>query len=162
MQVLTRSVSRTFPKVRLVGPDLNEIVAIETVFSQADELGLDVVMVSDKSDPPVVRIEDFKKLQYEAKKAKAKRKTTSELKEIQLKVNITDHDLATKIAAMEKFLKRGDKVKVMVRLKGRERETPERASHLLDKVNEKVVCKFSRVPGPIAIAILEPTAGAKD
>ncbi len=125
---------------------------------QAEEQGLDLVIVSDKSDPPVVRIQDFKKLEYEKKKARAKQSRTSELKEIQLKVNISDHDLQTKINAIKKFLERGDKVKLSVRLKGRERETPERATALIKKVEASVECKVSRLPGPMTIAILESTA----
>jgi translation initiation factor IF-3 len=148
--------ARSVPRVRLVGEGTNEIVPTEFAFKQADEQGLDLVIVSDKSDPPVVRIQDYKKLEYEKKKAKQGKTRTSELKEIQLKVNISDHDLQTKISAIKRFLERGDKVKLMVRLKGRERESPERAQILIQKVQDQVVCKMSRVPGPIAIAILEP------
>lgn len=154
--MLTRAMARSVPRVRLVGEGTNEIVPTEFAFKQADEQGLDLVIVSDKSDPPVVRIQDYKKLEYEKKKAKQGKTRTSELKEIQLKVNISDHDLQTKISAIKRFLERGDKVKLMVRLKGRERESPERAHLLIQKVQDQVTCKMSRVPGPIAIAILEP------
>lgn len=158
MDVFTRAMARQVPRVRLVGPDSNEVVPTEMAIRQAEEQGLDLVIVSDKSDPPVVRIQDFKKLEYEKKKARAKQSRTSELKEIQLKVNISDHDLQTKINAIKKFLERGDKVKISVRLKGRERESPERASALIKKVSESVECKVSRLPGPMTIAILEATA----
>jgi translation initiation factor IF-3 len=156
---MTRAMARTFPRVRLVGEGSNEIVPTEMAIRQADDQGLDLVIVSDKSDPPVVRIQDFKKLEYEKKKARQTKTRTSELKEIQLKVNISDHDLQTKISAIKRFLERGDKVKLSVRLKGRERETPERATALINRVAETVQCKVSRVPGPMTIAILE--AGAK-
>lgn len=155
MDVFTRAMARQVPRVRLVGESTNEVVPTEFAIRQAEEAGLDLVIVSDKSDPPVVRIQDFKKLEYEKKKARAKQARTSELKEIQLKVNISDHDLQTKINAIKKFLERGDKVKLSVRLKGRERETPERAAALLKKVSESVECKVSRIPGPMTIAILE-------
>ena len=153
---MTRALSRQFPRVRLVGEGSNEIVPTEMALRQADEAGLDLVVVSDKSDPPVVRIQDFKKLEYEKKKEKKKHVASSELKEIQLKVNISDHDLTTKINAIRRFLERGDKVKVTVRLKGRERESPERAQALIGRVATAVECKMSRLPGPITIAILEP------
>ena len=97
MDIITRAMARTFPKVRLVGEGSNEIVSTEFALNQADEVGLDLVVVSDKSDPPVVRIQDYKKLEYEKKKAKQTKQKSSELKEIQLKVNISDHDLQTKI-----------------------------------------------------------------
>jgi translation initiation factor IF-3 len=147
--------ARSFPKVRLVGEGSNEIVPTEMALRQADEQGLDLVIVSDKSDPPVVRIQDYKKLEYEKKKAKATQGRTSELKEIQLKVNISDHDLETKISAIRRFLERGDKVKVTVRLKGRERESPERAQSLITRVSQSVECKMSKLPGPMTMAILE-------
>jgi translation initiation factor IF-3 len=149
--------ARQVPRVRLVGEEYNEIVPTEVAIRQADELGLDLVIVSDKSDPPVVRIQDFKKLEYEKKKARQGKTKSSELKEIQLKINISDHDLQTKINAIKKFLERGDKVKLMVRLKGREREAPERAQQLIQRVVDVVPCKVSRVPGPMSIAILEAT-----
>lgn len=155
MDVFTRAMARSVPKVRLVGEGTNEIVPTEFALRQADDAGLDLVIVSDKSDPPVVRIEDYKKLEYERKKANKKHAHTSELKEIQLKINISDHDLTTKVGAIKRFLERGDKVKVSVRLKGRERESPERASALIQKVAAQVECKVSRVPGPMTIAILE-------
>jgi translation initiation factor IF-3 len=155
LDILTRAMARQVPRVRLVGEGTNEIVPTEMALRQADDMGLDLVIVSDKSDPPVVRIQDFKKLEYERKKAKQGKTRTSELKEIQLKVNISDHDLQTKIGAVKRFLERGDKVKLMVRLKGRERETPERAQALINRVAESVQCKVSRLPGPMTIAILE-------
>lgn len=156
MEVLTRAMARNVPRVRLVFEGTNEIVPIEFALRQADEAGLDLVVVSDKSDPPVVRIQDFKKLEYERKKAKKKQAATTELKEIQLKVNIADHDLETKVSAIKRFLERGDKVKVVVKLKGRERDTPERAQQLINRVSEMVECKMTRLPGPFTMAILEP------
>ncbi len=160
MQVLTRAMLRTMNTVRLVGEGFNDIVPSNVALEKAEAEGMDLVVVSDKSTPWVVRIQDFKKLQYEAKKAKAKQsQRKTELKEIQLKANITDHDLTTKINAITKFLERGDKVKLTVRLKGRERDNPERAHQLIDKVVKVVTqARVTRVPGPIATAILEPTS----
>ena len=149
--------ARQVPRVRLVHEGQNEIVPTEFALRTADDAGLDLVIVSDKSDPPVVRIQDYKKLEYEKKKARKNKTPTSELKEIQLKVNIAEHDLETKVSAIKRFLERGDKVKIVVRLKGRERESPERASNLIKRVAEMVPeCKMSKLPGPISMAILEP------
>jgi translation initiation factor IF-3 len=155
LQVINRVAARNYTKVRLVGEESNEIVSVLEALSRAEEAGLDLVMISDKGDFPVMRVQDFKKVQYELKKAK-KKQVVQELKEIQLKLNIADHDLQTKLNAIEKFLSRGDKVKVVVRLKGRERENPERARQLLDRVITNVKCKPNYVPGPITMAILEP------
>lgn len=140
----------------MVGNGINEIIHINEAFGRAEDLGLDLVLVSDTVVPPVVRIQDFKKLEYEKKKAKKANKQTSSLKEIQFKINISEHDLATKINKIEKFLERGDKVKLSVRLKGRERENPDRAYELLDRVAASVECKANKIPGPMALTILEP------
>ncbi len=146
-------------EVRLVGEGRNDIVLASEALRLAEEEGLNLVLVSaPEAIPPVVRIEDFKKLQYEKKKKQKANRQTSDLKEIQLKANITDHDLSTKVNAIEKFLTRGDKVKVVVRLKGRERDNPQRAHDLVDRVITTVTVahKSHKVPGPIATAILEP------
>ncbi|RYZ59169.1 MAG: translation initiation factor IF-3 [Proteobacteria bacterium] len=159
MKVLERSDIRTMKEVRLVGEGRNDIVQAMEALRIAEEEGLNLVLVSaPEAIPPVVRIEDFKKLQYEKKKKQKQNRQTSDLKEIQLKANITDHDLSTKVNAIEKFLTRGDKVKVVVRLKGRERDNPQRAHDLVERVitTVSVSCKAHKIPGPIATAILEP------
>lgn len=148
-------------EVRLVGEGRNEIVQALEALRLAEEEGLNLVLVSaPEAIPPVVRIEDFKKLQYEKKKKQKANRQTSDLKEIQLKANITDHDLTTKVNAIEKFLTRGDKVKVVVRLKGRERDNPQRAHDLVDRVlsSVTVASKSHKIPGPIATAIIEPAS----
>lgn len=157
MEVIGRAAAHRFNKVRIVGEGVNEIITIQEAVRQAEDLGLDLVLVSDEATPPVVRIEDFKKLEYEKKKAKkANKQQVSALKEVQFKINISEHDLATKLAKIDKFLERGDKVKVSIKLKGRERENPERAYELLQKVSSSVECKANDIPGPIAMTILEP------
>ena len=140
----------------MVGNGLNEIVHISEAFGRAEDLGLDLVLVSTDVKPPVVRIQDFKKIEYEKKKARKASKQVSSLKEVQFKINISDHDLATKISRIEKFLQRGDKVKISVRLKGRERENPARADELINRVETSVECKANKIPGPMAVSILEP------
>ena len=160
MKVLERSDIRTMKEVRLVGEGRNDIVTAAEALRLAEEEGLDLILVSAaEAIPPVVRIEDFKKLQYEKKKKQKANRQKSDLKEIQLKANISDHDLQTKVTSIDRFLERGDKVKVVVRLKGRERDNPQRAHDLIDKVitNVTIACKSNKVPGPIATAILEPS-----
>lgn len=157
MEILEKADLRKFGEVRLVGEAENEIVSIMDAWNRAEEDGLNLVLVSDKSTPPVVRIQDFRKLEYERKKAKkAQKKTsTSSLKEIQFKINISDHDLETKVNKAKKFLEKGDKVKVVVRLKGRERDNPQRAWELIDRVATMLPCKVTKGSGPLAMATLE-------
>lgn len=158
MQLLNRRSAHGLSKVRFIGEGSNEIIHIDEAFDRAEEFGLDLVIVSLDATPPVVRVQDFKKIEYEKKKAKKgkKGKTSTTLKEIQFKINISVHDLTTKVNKIEKFLERGDKVKISVRLKGREKENPGRAFELLDRVIGSVECVANRVPGPVALAILEP------
>lgn len=160
MQVITRALARNFKTLRLVSEAGNEVVSVMDALARAEEAGLDLCLISDKGDVPVAKIQDFKKIQYELKKSK-KKQVVQELKEIQLKPNIADHDFVTKINAVEKFLGRGDKVKIVVRLRGRERENPERARIVLERMINSVKCKASYVPGPITMAILEPIAAVK-
>lgn len=156
LEIISRASAHKLNKVRMVGDGVNEIIHINEAFGRAEDLGLDLVLVSSDARPPVVRIQDFKKIEYEKKKAKKANRQTSMLKEIQFKINISDHDLMTKISKIDKFLKRGDKVKVSVRLKGRERENPERAHDLIERVASEVDCKVNKIGGPVAMAILEP------
>jgi translation initiation factor IF-3 len=159
LEILNRQKARGLDKVRLVGNGINEIMHISEALAQAEDGELDLVLVSDEVDPPVVRIQDFKKIEYEKKKARRAQKkaaVNSVMKEIQLKVNISSHDLSTKINNINRFLTKGDKVKITVRLKGREQDNPQRARELVEKVLTAVDCKSSVLPGPVAAAILEP------
>ncbi len=156
MEILTRAAVRRHPQVRLVLGKSNEIVPTERAFEKAEEAGLDLVMVSDKSTPPVVRIQDFKKIQYEQKKSRQKKVATNLQKEMQFKLNISDHDMQTKISAIQRFLDKGNKVKIMIRLKGRERDSQDRVRELIDRVCAQIACKQSRLPGQATVVILEP------
>ena len=156
MEILSRADARKYREVRLVQGKSSQIVPVDQAFQRAEEADLDVVVVSSKSNPPVVRIQDFKKIQYEQKKSRQKKTPTNLQKEIQLKLNISEHDLQTKLATIQRFLDRGNKVKVMVRLKGRERESPERVGELLDKIYQRIECRQSTLPGQSTVVILEP------
>lgn len=156
MEILNRNNARHLDKVRIVGKGVNEIIQIEAALTAAEDRGLDLILVSEDVSPPVVRIQDLKKLEYEKKKARKKKQPTSSLKEIRFLINISEHDLAIKISKIDKFLKKGNKVKISVKLKGREREKPQRAQELIMKVAQEVPCKLIKISGPIAMAILEP------
>lgn len=163
MQVLSRSAAHRLGQVRLVGKGTNEIVSIDDALGRAESAGLDLVLVSEEVRPPVVRIQDFRKIEYEKKKArKASKKNAKSnvLKELQFKVNISEHDLETKVNKIQKFLDKHAKVKIIVRLKGREKETPERAHQLIERIGTMIDCQMSKIPGPVAMAILEPSKSA--
>lgn len=91
----------------------------------ADEIELDLVMISPNAKPPVCKIMDFGKYIYEQskkdKEAKKKQKVIS-VKEIRVSPTIEKHDLEIKSKNAKKFLEAGDKVKITVRFRGRETE----------------------------------------
>jgi translation initiation factor IF-3 len=103
----------------------------------ADERSLDLVEVSPGADPPVVKLMDFGKYQYEkAKREREARKARKEIeiKEIRLRPKTGEHDLAFKIKSARAFLESGAKVKVRIRFRGREITHPEVAKKQLDRI----------------------------
>lgn len=89
----------------------------------ADEAGLDLVEVSPNAKPPVVKLIDYGKFKYnQQKKANEAKKKTAvvQLKEIQFRPNIEQHDLDTKLKRAQKFLDQGDKIKMVMQFRGRE------------------------------------------
>ncbi|MDD4901443.1 MAG: translation initiation factor IF-3 [Patescibacteria group bacterium] len=100
------------------------------------EAGLDVVEVNPKAQPPVVKIIDYGQFKYrkekEAQKQKVKQKKI-EIKGIRLSVRISQHDFDFRIEQARKFLARGDKLKLELVLKGRERQHPEIAEEMMKK-----------------------------
>jgi translation initiation factor IF-3 len=102
---------------------------------------MDLVEVAPTARPPVCRIMDWGKHQYEeqkrAKEAK-RRQHTVEVKEVKLRPGTETHDLETKLRHARRFLKGGKKVKVTVRYRGRELRRPEQGYELLDQVVEQL------------------------
>ncbi len=131
--------SFTAEQVRLVGADGEQmdIVSLSKAHNLAEDAGLDLVVVSDKANPPVVRIMDFGKLQYEQKKnLKMQRKNSAaqKLKEVKFHMNIDTHDYSYKLKHGIDFLKKGCRLKVSLVLRGREMSHKELADDLMNKV----------------------------
>lgn len=126
------------PEVRVIDADGGQLGVMNTVdaLNLALEQGFDLVEVSPKAEPPVCRIIDFGKMIYEKekeeRKAKAKQKT-GEIKGIRLTTNIGEHDLATRISQAQKFLEKGNKVSLELRLRGREKAHPEVGREVVEK-----------------------------
>lgn len=110
--------------VRVVdGDEQLGIISVAQAKEIAYDKGLDLVVISPNSDPPVCRIMDFGKYCYEREKKEkeAKRKQqVVEIKEVQLSCKIDTHDFETKARRALGFLSDGNKVKVVLRFKGRE------------------------------------------
>jgi translation initiation factor IF-3 len=112
-------------EVRLIGADGEMVGIVSAMQAQklADEAELDLVKISPNANPPVCKIMDYSKFKYEqAKKDKENRKNqvTVEIKEIRLSMTIDVGDIAVKTKQCLKFLEAGNKVKVSIRMKGRE------------------------------------------
>ena len=126
--------------VRLIGADGTQlgVVAYSRAKELAAEAGEDLVLVSDTSNPPVVRIMNFGKLCYEQKKnQKAQRKNTiaQKLKEVKFHINIDQHDYETKINRAVDFLQKKFRLKVTLALRGREMAHQDMAFELMEKVS---------------------------
>ncbi|OFV82659.1 MAG: translation initiation factor IF-3 [Acidobacteria bacterium RBG_16_64_8] len=125
--------------VRLIGPDGEQvgIVGIQEALNYADRLNLDLVEVAPMANPPVCKVMDYGKYRYEqeqkAKEAR-KRQTTISIKEIKLRPKIDDHDFDTKRGHVERFLKKGDKVKLTIMFRGRELVHPHLGERLLRRM----------------------------
>jgi translation initiation factor IF-3 len=140
-------------QVRLIGSDGEQvgIVSVPEALSYADRLNLDLVEVAPMATPPVCKIMDYGKYRYEqeqkAKEAR-KRQTTISIKEIKLRPKIDDHDFDTKKGHVERFLKKGDKVKLTIMFRGRELVHPHLGERLLRRMAEDLaeICEVESEP----------------
>ncbi|OIP06715.1 translation initiation factor IF-3 [Candidatus Berkelbacteria bacterium CG2_30_43_20] len=115
----------------------------------AYDSGVDLVEVSGKAVPPVTKLIDSGKYQYEIQKREAKQQAhqkTGELKEIRLGLKIDNHDFDTKAKKSQSFLDDGNKVRVTVVLRGRENIFPERGYAMIVRFVEKVGARIDQEP----------------
>lgn len=113
----------------------------EEAIRRAQEGGLDLVEVAGTATPPVCRIMDFSKYKYEQSKREReakKHQRVIHIKELRMKPHIEEHDFQVKRRACEKFLIRGDKVKVTVVFRGREMSHMEVGRGLLDRLSAEL------------------------
>ena len=127
--------------MRLIGEDGEQVgvVPLQKALQIAYERGLDLVQVASTMTPPVCRLLDYGKYKYEQtkKERKAKRgQRVGLLKEVRLRPKIEEHDLQAKINTTKKLLEEGNRVKVMLRFRGREVMYPEQGWKVLRKVAE--------------------------
>ncbi|MBU1071255.1 translation initiation factor IF-3 [Patescibacteria group bacterium] len=114
----------THPQVRVIDETNKQIgiMSSQEAFSLAKEQGLDLVEISDKAKPPIVKIIAFNKFKYiESKKHKTGQgKSAQDTKEVRFSPFMAENDLNTKIKKATKFLKGGDRVKLVVKFTGRQ------------------------------------------
>jgi len=126
-------------EVRVIGEDGEPIgiMTPEAALKIAYDQGYDLVLMAPQAQPPVCRIMDYGKFRFERdkkeKEAKKKQQVV-ELKEIQLSCRIDTHDFETKVRHAQRFLSEGNKVRVVMRFKGRE------MSHMA--IGQEIMQKF--------------------
>ncbi|MGI6204291.1 MAG: translation initiation factor IF-3 [Anaerovoracaceae bacterium] len=130
-------------EVRVISGDGKQlgIMSKSEALSIADEQNLDLVCVSPNANPPVCKILDYGKYRYELQKKEKeakKKQHTTEVKEIRLSVFIGEHDVQTKAKTATKFLQNGDKVKVSLRFRGRERDYKDKGFDVMNNFAEQV------------------------
>ncbi|MEM6351776.1 MAG: translation initiation factor IF-3 [Cyanobacteria bacterium P01_D01_bin.14] len=123
------------PKVLLIDEENNNRGVIDTrdALRMAEEAELDLVVVSQGKDAPVVKILDYGKFQYQQKKRQKQSARTS-VKEVKLRPNVGESDYQLRINRAVDWLGKGDSVKFRVRLRGREHQHRDRAVELLDRI----------------------------
>lgn len=155
-------------EVRLI-TDTNEnigVVSLQEALALAESKGMDLVEVSPNAKPPVCRIMDYGKFQYERQRRERrarKQQKTVEVKEIQLRPKTDGHHLGFKVRDARKWIESGMKVRVRVRFRGRERDFPDIArNRLLDIANElkdiATVEQYPSLEGSTMLMILSPAS----
>ena len=121
------------------------IISLNEALQIARERNLDLIQVTEKVTPAVCKIMDYGKYFYwlQKREKSTKIKRTGELKGIRLGFNISLHDLETRVSQAEKFLKKGQKVKIEMVLRGREKGLSEFAK---GKINQFLETLEKRIP----------------
>jgi translation initiation factor IF-3 len=158
------------PELRVIGEDGKQlgVMTRAEALSLARQLNVDLVEVAPQASPPVCRLMDFGKFQYErAKREREARKAQKQIdvKEIRLRPKTGEHDIAVGLRRARKFLEDGSKVKVRVRFRGREITHPEVAIELLDRVAQDLgdlaeIEKTAGLEGRSLLMILAPKGTA--
>ena len=127
--------------MRLIGADgetlgiMSSSKALELAYDQ----GMDLVMMASQAQPPVCKIMDYGKFRFEREKREKeakKKQQVIELKEIQLSCRIDTHDFDTKVKHAHRFLAAGNKVRVVMKFKGREMSHMHIGKEVIEKFEE--------------------------
>ena len=119
------------------------VVPLTKALQMAQERNLDLIQITEKVEPPVCKILDYGKYLYRLQRKEKKVQKSSEIKGIRLRFNISEHDMETRARQAEKFLKKGDLVKIEMLLRGREKGL----SHFArEKINQFVKILEEKTP----------------
>ena len=116
-------------------------MSLERALDIANERKLDLVNIAPSANPPVCKILDYGKYRYDLQKKEKearKKQKIMQIKEIRLSTFIEDHDLQVKANTALKFLKDGDKLKVSLRFRGREKDYANKGIEVMHRFTEAV------------------------
>jgi translation initiation factor IF-3 len=139
-------------------------MSIEKAQALAEEADLDLVEVAPEAKPPVCRVMDYGKYQFEESKkrhAAKKKQKIIHVKEVKFRPGTEEGDYQVKLRNLKRFLENGDKAKVTLRFRGREMAHMELGRHLLERVEKDLeelaqVESFPKMEGRQMIMVLAP------
>lgn len=148
------------------------VMSTRDALKKAQEMGLDLIEISPDANPPVAKITDYGRYQYDLKKkqkeTKANTSTGGEVKSIQIKIGTSDNDVSMKAKRASGWLKEGNRVKIELFLRGRSKYTEkefqkDRLQRILDFISEpyKIVDDLKQSPKGIYILIEKDKAVKK-
>ncbi len=150
----------------MIDEDGNQLGIVPTreALTIAADRGLDLYIVQQDANPPVARIMDYGRYKFEQeKKAKEARKKSHvvDVKELKMRYKIEDHDYQVKLRSAKKFLNAGNKIKVLIILRGREIQHSHLAIELLDRFTDElkdlaIIDREPKLEGKAVIMILSP------
>lgn len=140
------------------------VVSINDALQLAYDASLDLVEISPNADPPVCKIMDFGKFQFEQNKklqAAKKKQKQIQIKEIKFRPGTEEGDYQVKLRSLIKFLSEGDKTKITVRFKGRELTHRELGMDLLKRIEQDLdehasVEQFPKLEGRQMVMVMGP------
>ena len=140
------------------------IVSLAEAFRLAEEANVDLVEIAPNATPPVCRLMDYGKFKYSEQKkaheAKLKQKVI-QVKEIKFRPGTEEADYQTKVRAIQRFFEEGDKVKIVVRFRGRELAHSEIGMQLMDRLKAEldpiaVIEQFPKMEGKQSVMVMSP------
>lgn len=151
-------------EVRLIDEEGNQLGIVPTreALNTARERGLDLFLVQPDANPPVARIMDYGRFKFDQQKKERETKKKHhivDVKEIKMRYKIEEHDYNVKLRNAQKFLNDGDKIKVVIMLRGREMQHSKMAIDLMNRFSNELkelalIDREPRLEGKSVIMIL--------
>lgn len=129
--------------MRVIGPNGDQlgVMGLSDALKIAEEAGVDLIEISPNATPPVVKVVDWGKYQYQKMKEQQKNKKRSkvvELKQIRMGLKIGTNDLEIKLRKIREFLCAGHKVKILIFFRGREMAHKELGYEMIDRISAQL------------------------